>query len=605
MVITQFDGNFGTSSLCAVLLGFCVGFQLVTIDAFVPGIKSSIWSSSVRPGLYAFSTDVMKPPPRPPGLDISESQKRAEEDARARHDLFAMNALFVNVKDHPDPTPCVVSKGLIPSDLPPGAVLRIGPNGAEKYEGWLDGDGLIHCVVIPEGKNSNPTFSSVYVQTRGRCLESAASSEQPKRFRGTLGVAPNGLPMLQNLLKNAVDFKTTIVQKDTCNTAMAYSGNRVLALMEQSPPSEVKISRDGRVDTVANMCRLDGAVKDAPITGGSFGAHGRTDPRTGQRVHVSYSSSEKPFVRVDTFADNWKLLSSVGVDVPAPVMVHDCAITDKYTIVLDFPLTVRPRRFLKNEFPVEYEPEHGARIGLVDRQADSTAGEKPRTQWFEVQAGVVLHVANAFERDDGTVVIHGFKSLPKGEGSYILDYTPAFLHQWILDPASGKVIDDTCLNPDELVEFPMVEDRYVGRNSGCIYGLQVTSIGGPIAECTTPQAGVLLDGVIKFSTNPESVGEVIDRYTLDSGWHFCAEPTVVTKTTGDGHYVLLIATYVPEGPYRDKKHDEMARDGHSVKSKMIVLDGDSIGLGPVSIVDLPYHVNYGLHSMFLPWEKMQ
>lgn len=65
-------------------------------------------------------------------VDVLELQKQAEKTARARHDLSAMNALFVDVKEHPNPTNCVVSKGPIPTDLPSGALLRIGPNGACK-----------------------------------------------------------------------------------------------------------------------------------------------------------------------------------------------------------------------------------------------------------------------------------------------------------------------------------------------------------------------------------------------------------------------------------------------------------------------------------------
>ena len=99
------------------------------------------------------------------------------------------------------------------------------------------------------------------------------------------------------------------------------SGDRVLALMEQSLPSEIEITRNGKMNTVANFVRLNGAIPDTPITGGSFSAHGRTDYTTKERVHVSYNCVSKPFVKVDTFGENWELKSSVGVDVPTPVMV--------------------------------------------------------------------------------------------------------------------------------------------------------------------------------------------------------------------------------------------------------------------------------------------
>jgi hypothetical protein len=229
--------------------------------------------------------------------------------------------------------------------------------------------------------------------------------------------------------------------------------------------------------------------------------------------------------------------------------------------------------------------------------------------WFDVEPGVTLHLANAFERPDGRVVIHGFNSVPRVENSYILDYTPAFLHEWVLDPISGTVVSDKCLNPTELVEFPTIEDRFIGsRYNKYIYGLQVTSIGGPLREFKTPQAGVLLDGVVKFAASLEkkNVGEVVDRYTLEPGWHFTSEPTPVTKSTGEGCYLLAIATYVLPMEKRTSfsTHDELARDGVSMKSRLLILDTADMASGPVAIVVLPKHVNYGLHSLYLSYEKM-
>lgn len=195
---------------------------------------------------------------------------------------------------------------------------------------------MIHAITLQNG--GDILYSSTYVDTNGRKLERKANNG--KKFGGTLGAAPLGLPMLNNLVRNGLEFKTLAPQKDTCNTAIAISGSRILALMEQAPPSEIKISKDGRMRTVESFARLDGAVSNAPINGGSFGAHGRTDSLTGERVHVSYQSVFKPFVKVDTFTNDWKLKSSIGVDVPAPVMVHDLALTKQYTVILDFPLTI-------------------------------------------------------------------------------------------------------------------------------------------------------------------------------------------------------------------------------------------------------------------------
>ena len=46
------------------------------------------------------------------------------------------------------------------------------------------------------------------------------------------------------------------------------------------------------------------------------------------------------------------------------------------------------------------------------------------------------------------------------------------------------------------------------------------------------------------------------------------------------------------------------KDGN-LKSQLLVLDAEEISSGPVTSVDLPVHVNYGLHSQFVDWEIMK
>jgi carotenoid cleavage dioxygenase len=293
---------------------------------------------------------------------------------------------------------------------------------------------MIHTLVIPPLNAADDTlwYSSTYVDTHGRQVE----RQRGRGFRlvGTLGAAPRGLPLLGSIVRNMASF--AVGTKDTCNTALAEHGGRILALMEQSPPSELAVYRDGSVQTIKAKTHLNGAIpKSDPLTGGSLSAHGRTCPITGERIHVSYGSTNKPFARVDVFSpQDWTLQHSIPMyDLDTPVMIHDCAITRNYVLVLDFPLTVRPSRMLRDRFPVEYEPENGARIGLVPRDGVRA------TQWFSCRPGVILHTVNAFERDDGKVVFQALRSEPSGDGSYISEYTTAFLYEWTLDPATNAL----------------------------------------------------------------------------------------------------------------------------------------------------------------------
>ena len=538
--------------------------------------------------------------------EIENTQAAVEASARQRHDNRAMNALFVPVlEEQRTPRPCRFTgeKQQLPSDLPRGALLRIGPNGAVG-EGFLDGDGMIHCITLPpetDGKSQQPHHSATYVDSCGRVNEQQRGDGSV--YNGTLGAAPNGWPLLVSLAQNAIKFKTPIAQKDTCNTALANHKGRILALMEQAPPSEIEVAKSGSVITLCNFSRLDGAVpNDSPITGGCLAAHGRTCPETGERIHCSYGSINRPFIRVDTFEgktdsaesreDGFRLKHSVGVDIPVPVMMHDIAITRNYVVLFDLPLTVRSSRIFRNSFPVEYEPSNPSRIGLLSR--DGTG----KVLWFDCAPGVVLHAVNAHESDDGSkVVIHAFRSEPKGTASYILNYTTAFLHEYEIDLLSGT-LKERCMNPHTLVEFPVIDERFVGAKVDHVFGSSVSTIGGPSYVHKTPEEGILIDGVVKLALTGPQAGAAVDKYTLPETFYAVSEPTVVPKTSGDGVYVLLIATQVPENdmPFQDA--------AVSSKSRLLVLDGADLKAGPVTCIELPQRVPYGLHSLFVEWKDM-
>jgi carotenoid cleavage dioxygenase-like enzyme len=382
----------------------------------------------------------------------------------------------------------------MPADFPPGCWLRLGPNSFQWTEGFLDGDGMVHCVTFPptsKATNSDldgqSQYTSTYVETIGRTLEEKSGSN--KKYKGSLGSAPRGYPLVQGLIENMLTFKTLKGQKDTANTALADHHGRVLALMEQSLPSEISIDLSGRVRTINALTDLEGSLsRSDPLTGGTFSAHGRTCPETGDRVHVSYSANE-PTVRIDIFGESndlttknlknndenkgWKLKRSVSVKLPTgvPVMIHDCALTPNYVVVLDYPLTVRPARMIFDRFPVEYEPENGARIGLVSRNDPSAD-----TLWFDVEPGVILHTVNAYEDAETTNVIFqaGF-SKPSGEESFIQTYATTFLHEWELDLKTGKATD-RCLNPNVLVDFPVLSKSQVGKRTSSVICGHVSSI---------------------------------------------------------------------------------------------------------------------------------
>ena len=257
-------------------------------------------------------------------------------------------------------------------------------------------------------------------------------------------------------------------------------------------------------------------------------------------------------------------------------MLHDCALAGDDVVVFDFPLTVRPARMLSDKFPVEYEPTHGARIGVVHRETGATT-------WAAVEPGVVLHAANAhFEGDE--LVVRALRSLPATPSSFIASYTPAFLYEWRIQGnrcLSEKYISETA------VEFPAVDPRCVGQDAPCYFAISPRTIGGPNIY-GPPSEGILIDRVVKFDLRGGGDDAFADAWTLPENFWLVSEPTVVPKSDGrlgDGVWVLAFGTST--APARQKTH-------------VYVLDGEDLASGPACVVELPgAGLPYGLHSCWV------
>ena len=271
--------------------------------------------------------------------EVCKEIKAKHTPARAKE----IDALFEPLKHECAPVKVKLNGGL-PSDLPGGALLRIGPNPrpGSSCRGFLDADGMLLSIVLrpPQEKADYCYFSSAWVRTAGYEKEEAAGEDL---FQGTIGQAPRGWPVLTAVVNNIIRGGQAV--KDSCNTAVTYHADKILALMEQCRPSEVAVSPTGEIRTIKALSDLDGAIPFDMITGGALSAHSRIDPTTGERISISYATGGPgqgpPTARHDVFSSDGGLSHSATVELPAPVMIHDLAITRTQSVLFDLPLTVR------------------------------------------------------------------------------------------------------------------------------------------------------------------------------------------------------------------------------------------------------------------------
>src|SRR5690606_24449617 len=195
---------------------------------------------------------------------------------------------------------------------------------------------------------------------------------------------------------------------------------------------------------------------DGTLPGG-FTAHPKRDPDTGE-LHAIVYAVEWDHVQYAVVVVDGRVRRTVDVPLPGKPMVHDCAITEHYVVILDMPVTFDPALLEAGQrLPYGWNPERPARVGLLPR-----TGGAEDVRWFEVAPCFVFHPLNAYEAADGRVVLdvvrhpRMFATDHRGpnEGGPTLD-------RWEIDPGSGKVREERL--DDRGQEFPRHDERRTGK----------------------------------------------------------------------------------------------------------------------------------------------
>ncbi|TCP82171.1 carotenoid cleavage dioxygenase [Sphingomonas sp. PP-CE-1A-559] len=323
-------------------------------------------------------------------------------------------------------------RGTIPPALQ-GRYLRTGPNPVAadpaSYH-WFTGDGMVHGLAIRDGKA---------LWYRNRWIGSRSNAAA----RGTT-------PALGPRHGSS----------DTVNTNVIDLAGRVFAVVE------------GGSYPVALSDTLDEQRYDdfAGSLVGSFTAHPHRDPLTGEYHGICYEGRRLDEIRHVVLDATGKVVREAPIAVEHGPMIHDCAVTARYVVILDLPVTFSLATHLAGQpLPYAWNPVHRARVGLMPRDGDQHA-----IIWCDVDPAYVFHVANAFDLPDGRVVLDVcayptmFAGVPGGP-----DVASRGLERWTLDPATGttaiRTIDAT---PQE---FPRVDERRFGQAYRYAYAMGTQS----------------------------------------------------------------------------------------------------------------------------------
>jgi carotenoid cleavage dioxygenase len=246
--------------------------------------------------------------------------------------------------------------------------------------------------------------------------------------------------------------------------------------------------------------------------------------------------------------------------------MHDFGVTATRVVVFDLPAVFDLEALIGGGTGIRWDPDHGARIGVLERGAPGDA-----IRWIEVEPFWVFHFLNAHDDGDALVVL-GCRAdrLNTSFGDEAGDgRADPLLHRWRIDPVAGTVTDDAL--DDRPADFPRVADAVVGLDArhGYVGRLAPTGDGDDLA---------VFDGVVKHDLRTGTSTSVgYGPHCVSGEPVFAADPA--RSSDEDGGWLL-----------------NWVHDLDADESAAVVLDAAT--LEEVARVHAPRRIPFGFHGIF-------
>lgn len=423
--------------------------------------------------------------------------------------------------------------GTLPPEMD-GMFVRNGPNPQFPPLGnyhWFFGDGMLHGVRVQGGKAS---YRNRYVRT-ARWLEEHAAG---KALYDTFQAPPE--------------------KRNRANTALVWHAGQLLALYEGGPPHRITVPE---LDTLGLYTFGDKLAHP-------FTAHPKLDPATGALLCFGYSVMTQPYLQYSVINAQGDIVSTTPIDLPRPIMMHDFAITPRYTLFMDLPMVFTINAGLR----LQFAPDLGARVGILPRH-----GTGDTIKWFAVSPCWVFHTLNAYEDGDEVVLLAcrskqypeviGFAprtSAHPTDGKASAAANAPFLYRWRFNLQTGGTTEGPL--DDIPTEFPRIHEALTGKSTRFGY-------------CGR-SGGEMFDGLIK--------------YDLEKGTS-AHHPHGQGRMGGEGVFVPRPdATGEDDGWLMTYVHDAV-----SGTSELVVVEARDFRSPPVARVLLPVRVPYGFHGSWI------
>jgi carotenoid cleavage dioxygenase len=354
-------------------------------------------------------------------------------------------------------------------------------------------------------------------------------------------------------------------EKDTANTDVIFHRDRLLALWYRA-------GRPYAIDPVTLDTRgaddFDGTLRC------TVSAHAKADEQSGELLFFDYGARH-PYMHYGVVGPAGRVTHFVPIELPAPRLPHDMAITQHHSILMDLPLYADPEAARRGRHKLFFDRELPSRFGVIPRH-----GGPEQLRWFEAEPGYIYHSINAWE-DAGAITLDVCKvvapqpaALRDGPLAQLLAYLrlDAHVHRYRFDLRTGATREEQL--DDENMEFPCIDRRRTGRRTRHTYAMHISN-----------------DRTLRF--------DGLTRYDLDSG-------RSATHWFGPGRWGSE-AVFAPR-PGSDADEDGwvacFVRDEGAGTSEVLVFEAANIEHGPIARALIPAPVPLGFHATWIPGEKL-
>jgi carotenoid cleavage dioxygenase len=217
-------------------------------------------------------------------------------------------------------------------------------------------------------------------------------------------------------------------------------------------------------------------------------------------------------------------------------------------------------------FPYSWNPDHPARVGLLPRE-----GKDSDIVWCDVAPCYVFHPCNAFELEDGKVVVDVVAHETMFAQSTLgPDSRKIALERWTIDPAAHRV--DRQVIDAHPQEFPRPDERRLGKPYRFAYAVPLT-----LDDPAFASPGHLIKHDLHASSR-----EIHEFGAQRHPGEFVFVPRHALAQEDEGWlmgYVINMA---------DQTTD------------LVILDAQRFSAEPQAVIKLPHRVPPGFHGNWVP-----